>query len=188
MVTGYGSTEKETTLTKNKPIYRIGHGATDALPNWTLVANACQKAYAKYSKGCQIQDPTGKIVQQVPGKMFVDDKNLMHNGKKPDSNSHELITYVTHDVSLWDRYIWINGGLVEHLKTKYSLMVWKFENTRAPMITPGNELPENTVNIRRPEYSTIVKRTDPNRADKLIGMHTAATQQNKTEFQYLSKK
>jgi hypothetical protein len=102
MVTGYGPTDKGITSTNETPMYRIGQGATDALPNWTLVANACQKAYAKNSKGCQIQDPTGTIVQQAPGKMFVDDKNLMHNGKKTNANVQELMDYVTHDVSLWD--------------------------------------------------------------------------------------
>eukprot|EP00957_Ditylum_brightwellii_P156048 11877774-Ditylum_brightwellii.AAC.1 len=44
----------------------------------------------------------GADSQQAPGKMFVDDKNLMHNGKRPDSTAKELMTYVTHDVSLWD--------------------------------------------------------------------------------------
>eukprot|EP00957_Ditylum_brightwellii_P040156 3038540-Ditylum_brightwellii.AAC.1 len=58
----------------------------------------------------------------------------------------------------------------------------------APMITPGNELPPNTVSMHRPDYFTTVKRTDPNKAEKLIGVHTAATQQNITEFQYLPKK
>eukprot|EP00957_Ditylum_brightwellii_P141722 10797800-Ditylum_brightwellii.AAC.1 len=76
MVTGYGPTEKGTTSTKDEPIYRIGEGATDAPPNWTLVANACKKAYAKHSKGCQIQDLMGTIVQQAPGKMFVNNKTL----------------------------------------------------------------------------------------------------------------
>ena len=76
MVTGYGPTEKGITSTKEASIYGIGQGATDAPPNWTLVANACQKAYAKHSKGCQIQDPTGTIMQQAPGKMFVNDKTL----------------------------------------------------------------------------------------------------------------
>eukprot|EP00957_Ditylum_brightwellii_P048136 3653722-Ditylum_brightwellii.AAC.1 len=61
-------------------------------------------------------------------------------------------------------------------------MVWKFEYTGAPMITPGNELPPITVCIHCPDYSTTVKRTDPNKADKLIRMHTAVAQQNNTEF------
>ena len=67
-------------------------------------------------------------------------------------------------------------------------MIWKFENTGAPMITPGNELPPNTVRINCPDYSTTVKRTDLNKADKLIGIHTTSTQQTNTEFQYLLKK
>eukprot|EP00957_Ditylum_brightwellii_P110561 8433247-Ditylum_brightwellii.AAC.1 len=87
MVTGYGPTEKGITSTKEAPVYGIGQGTTDAPPNWILVLNACQKAYAKHRKGCQIQDPTGMIVQQEPGKMFVDDKNLMHNGKRTDANA-----------------------------------------------------------------------------------------------------
>eukprot|EP00957_Ditylum_brightwellii_P039052 2951593-Ditylum_brightwellii.AAC.1 len=63
------------------------------------------KAYAKHSKGCQIHDPTGTIVQQAPGKMFMDDKNLMHNRKKPDSTANVHMMYVTHDVSPSDGYI-----------------------------------------------------------------------------------
>eukprot|EP00957_Ditylum_brightwellii_P049569 3759684-Ditylum_brightwellii.AAC.1 len=51
MVTGYCPTEYGITSTKDGPVYGIGQGATDAPPNWTLVANACQKAYTKHSKG-----------------------------------------------------------------------------------------------------------------------------------------
>eukprot|EP00957_Ditylum_brightwellii_P032507 2463271-Ditylum_brightwellii.AAC.1 len=120
--------------------------------------------------------------------MFVDDKNLMHNRKQPYSTATELMSYVTHDILLWDRYIWITGGLVEQLKTKYSLMVWKFQTTGAPTITPGNELPTNTVKLHRPDYSTTVKQTDPNKADKLVGVHTAVTQQTNTEYNYTLKK
>eukprot|EP00957_Ditylum_brightwellii_P143731 10950701-Ditylum_brightwellii.AAC.1 len=113
MVTSYGPTDSGITSTKEEPIYGIGQGATDAPPNWTLLANTCQKAYEKHSKGCLILDPTGMIVQQAPGKMFVDNKNFMHNRKSLDSTATELMKYVTHDVLLWDRYIWITGGLVE---------------------------------------------------------------------------
>eukprot|EP00957_Ditylum_brightwellii_P039615 2996233-Ditylum_brightwellii.AAC.1 len=83
-------------------MYGIGLGATNAPPNWTLLANACQKAYAKHSKECQILDLTGTIVQHAPGKMFVDDKNLVHNRKQPDSTATELMNYVTHNFLLWD--------------------------------------------------------------------------------------
>eukprot|EP00957_Ditylum_brightwellii_P166992 12712969-Ditylum_brightwellii.AAC.1 len=102
MVTGYGPTKKGITSTTEAPIYGIGQGPTEVPPNWTLVANACQKVYTKNSKGCQIQDATGTTVQQAPGKIFVDDKNLMHNGEKTYANAQKLMDYVTHDISLWD--------------------------------------------------------------------------------------
>eukprot|EP00957_Ditylum_brightwellii_P146544 11156680-Ditylum_brightwellii.AAC.1 len=116
----------------------------------------------------QVGDSLTQPVLLGPDSRMASPSEMGTSGLSTSSNAHELMTYVTHDVSLWDKYIWIIGG--------------------ATMITPGNELPENTVNIHRPEYFTTVKRTDPNRADKLIGVHTAATQQNKTKFQYLSKK
>ena len=188
LVTSYGATEDGISSTPRHPIYGTGQGATDAPPNWTLLANACQKAYSKYSKGCSIVDPTGTIVQQAPGKMFVDDKNLMHNGHKPNPTAEELMQYTTHDVTLWDRYIWITGGLIERLKTQYSLMVWNFSSTGAPTITPERELPTNSVQIKRPDYNTTVKRIAPEKAGKLIGVHTAPTQQNDTEYKYLQKK
>eukprot|EP00957_Ditylum_brightwellii_P169436 12895835-Ditylum_brightwellii.AAC.1 len=36
------------------------------------------------------------------------------------------MSYVDHDVNLWDELLWITGGLLEKLKTPYSLMVWDF--------------------------------------------------------------
>eukprot|EP00957_Ditylum_brightwellii_P093074 7086746-Ditylum_brightwellii.AAC.1 len=77
--------------------------------------------------------------------MSVNDKSLMHNGKKPDTSAKELMSIVTHNLLLWDRYIWITGGLVEWLKTEYSLMVWTFESTGAPQLTQEHKLPPNTV-------------------------------------------
>ena len=67
-------------------------------------------------------------------------------------------------------------------------MVWKFESTGAPMITPEQELPPNTARIVRPNYTTSIKRSDPNKAAKLIGVHTAITQQMNTELQHIIRK
>eukprot|EP00957_Ditylum_brightwellii_P097371 7416215-Ditylum_brightwellii.AAC.1 len=41
MVTGYGVSELTAKNTEQNPIYRLDQGATDVLPNWTLVANIC---------------------------------------------------------------------------------------------------------------------------------------------------
>eukprot|EP00957_Ditylum_brightwellii_P012980 980848-Ditylum_brightwellii.AAC.1 len=81
----------------------------------------CQRAYTKHSKGFRILDPTGTIQLEAQGKMFVDDKNLMHNNKKPNPSATELMEIFTHDLSLWDRYIWVTGGFLKQLKTEYCL-------------------------------------------------------------------
>eukprot|EP00957_Ditylum_brightwellii_P052520 3982739-Ditylum_brightwellii.AAC.1 len=46
------------TSTNEWPLYGLGQGATDALPNWTLTANPSLKTYAKHSRGCTLCDPT----------------------------------------------------------------------------------------------------------------------------------
>eukprot|EP00957_Ditylum_brightwellii_P204275 15338470-Ditylum_brightwellii.AAC.2 len=102
------------------------------------------KAYAKHHKGCSICDPTGTVQLEAQGKIFIDDKNLMHNGKTLDATAMELMSIVTHDLSLWDQYIWITSGLIERLKIEYSLMVWSFESTGAPLLTLENTLSQPT--------------------------------------------
>eukprot|EP00957_Ditylum_brightwellii_P096499 7349432-Ditylum_brightwellii.AAC.1 len=105
MVTSYGVSDTGVNHMEKQPVYGLGQGATDAPPNWTLLTNICQKAYAKHSKGCRILNTTGTIQLDAQGKFFVDDKSLMHNDKKPNPSATKLMEIVTHDLSLWDRYI-----------------------------------------------------------------------------------
>eukprot|EP00957_Ditylum_brightwellii_P205590 15344540-Ditylum_brightwellii.AAC.1 len=123
MVTSYRVDEVPVESTPTKPIYRIGQGATDTPPNWTLVSNVCQKTYEKHAKGCTITDPMQNITLNANGKMFVDNKNLLHARNRWDTPATELMHIVTGDLSLWDRYIWTTGGLFEILKTEYRLLI-----------------------------------------------------------------
>eukprot|EP00957_Ditylum_brightwellii_P206477 15348625-Ditylum_brightwellii.AAC.1 len=76
--------------------------------------------------------------------MFVDDNRQMHNNGKMHATARQLMSYVDHDVNLWDELLWITGGLLDRLKTTYSLMVWDFELSGKPFIIPMEQLPENT--------------------------------------------
>eukprot|EP00957_Ditylum_brightwellii_P084555 6429734-Ditylum_brightwellii.AAC.1 len=102
MATCYSVSDSGLTHSSAQPIYGLDQGATDAPPNWTLISNACQKAYANHCIRCRILDAMGTIQLNAQGKMFVDDKNLIHNGKKSDTTAMELMSIVTHDLSLWD--------------------------------------------------------------------------------------
>eukprot|EP00957_Ditylum_brightwellii_P164780 12546098-Ditylum_brightwellii.AAC.1 len=88
--------------------------------------------------------------------MFVDDKTLVCNGNVMDMQAKTLMSIVTHDVVLWDCYIWTTGCLIEGLKTAYGLMIWKFHPSGKPYLTPENKLPNNTVVINQDSVSTSV--------------------------------
>eukprot|EP00957_Ditylum_brightwellii_P195943 14929529-Ditylum_brightwellii.AAC.1 len=148
MVPSYSVSGTGVTHYPLQPTYGIGQGTADNPPNWTLISNVYQKAYAKYCKGCRILDRTCTVQLNVQRKMFVNNKSLMHNGKKTDVSAKELMSIVTHDLSLWDHCIWITGGLIEWFKTEYSLMVWTFESTGAPQLTLEHKLSPNRVVIQ----------------------------------------
>eukprot|EP00957_Ditylum_brightwellii_P073147 5560096-Ditylum_brightwellii.AAC.1 len=91
MVMSYGIDEVPIESTTENHIYGIGQGATDAPPNWTLVSNVYAKAFEKHAKGCTISDPIQNIILNVNGKMFVNDKNLLHTGNRQDTPAPELM-------------------------------------------------------------------------------------------------
>eukprot|EP00957_Ditylum_brightwellii_P189308 14409275-Ditylum_brightwellii.AAC.1 len=93
----------------------------------------------------------------------------MHNDGMRDVTAHQLMSFVDHDVNLWDELLWITGGLLECLKTTYSLMVWDFEESGKPFITPMEELPANTVKIRCNGIATTMKQTAENKAIRNLG-------------------
>eukprot|EP00957_Ditylum_brightwellii_P024312 1833219-Ditylum_brightwellii.AAC.1 len=61
VVTSYGFSDIGVTHKETYPIHGLGQGITDALPNWALISNVCQKAYEKHRKGYRIIDPAGTI-------------------------------------------------------------------------------------------------------------------------------
>eukprot|EP00957_Ditylum_brightwellii_P023809 1796743-Ditylum_brightwellii.AAC.1 len=87
------------------------------------------------------------------------------------------MSYVNHDVNLWDELLWITGGLLEKLMTTYSLMVWDFEPSERLVITPMSKLPENMVKIRCQGLATTLKRTLKDKAIRNLGVIRALTLQ-----------
>eukprot|EP00957_Ditylum_brightwellii_P152748 11627295-Ditylum_brightwellii.AAC.1 len=98
--------------------------------------------------------------------MFVDDKSLLHTEKRWDTSAPELMNIGTGDLSLWDKYIWTTGGLLEWLKMEYSLLIWNFEANGKPVIAQDYELPQNTVVIHRHGFDTAVKCISTTKAPK----------------------
>eukprot|EP00957_Ditylum_brightwellii_P163988 12485825-Ditylum_brightwellii.AAC.1 len=94
---------------------------------------------------------------------------MMHNNRRFDSTGKELMNYIDHDVNLWDELLYITGGLLEHLKTNYNLMVWNFEEKGKPYVTSNAQLPSNKVKLQQKGIETTLKQVDVNKAVQNLG-------------------
>eukprot|EP00957_Ditylum_brightwellii_P007984 604588-Ditylum_brightwellii.AAC.1 len=103
--------------------------------------------------------------------MFVNDNRQMHINGKMHATARQLMSYVDHDVNLWNELLWITGRLLEQLKTTYSLIVWNFELSGKPFITPMEQLPENTVKFHSKGIATTLKRTSEDKAIRNLGVN-----------------
>eukprot|EP00957_Ditylum_brightwellii_P173014 13172033-Ditylum_brightwellii.AAC.1 len=106
----------------------------------------------------------------------------MHNNGMRDATAQQLMSFVDHDVNLWDELLWITGGLLEKLKTTYSLMVQDFEESGKPFIIPTEQLPANSVKIRHNRIATKLKQIAENKAIQNLGVNQALTVQEQTEL------
>eukprot|EP00957_Ditylum_brightwellii_P068277 5184055-Ditylum_brightwellii.AAC.1 len=145
ILTAYGLPEQKNFHSKDHPVHGMGQGPCDTPSKWTCMVNPSLKSFNKKAKGCLITDPTRSISIKENAKMYVDDNKMVHNNKRFDSTAKELMNYVDHDVNLWDELLYITGGLLEQLKTNYSLMVWNFEETGKPYVESSAQLPSNKV-------------------------------------------
>eukprot|EP00957_Ditylum_brightwellii_P051391 3897215-Ditylum_brightwellii.AAC.1 len=146
MVTDYGVSKLMAKKTEDNPIYGLGQGATNVLPNWSLVVNNCKRAYDKIAKRCTIIDPTRAILLKSNGKMFVDNKNWFtmesngHTGKDTNVNCDSQCVIIG---ALYLDNKWLDRTIENSIRTD----AMEIPSIRKPYLTPENEVPTNTVVI-----------------------------------------
>ena len=116
MVTAYGPSTITNRHSLANPLHGIGQGPTDAPPGWTFNVDICTKCYDKLTHGFTITDPTKTLQIKQNAVQFVDDNKLAHNGGKNDLTLTQLIDLTRHDITLWDTFLYIDGGQLELTK------------------------------------------------------------------------
>eukprot|EP00957_Ditylum_brightwellii_P114303 8715194-Ditylum_brightwellii.AAC.1 len=116
MLTAYGPLAQTNYHSEQHPVHGVGQRPTDGPPTWTCTVNTPLVCYDRKAKGCILFDPTKKIRTQQNAKMFIDDNRKMHNNRIMNATTHQLMSFVEHNVNLWDELLWITGGLLERLK------------------------------------------------------------------------
>eukprot|EP00957_Ditylum_brightwellii_P003406 258107-Ditylum_brightwellii.AAC.1 len=144
MLTAYGTSSETNRHSPSSPVHGSGHGSTLSAAEWTFNADIILKCYSDQANGCIIKDPTNAIIQEQDADMIVDDVTMQHNAGQYNLDTQALMNICQHDITLWDELLWVNGGLLETLKTSYSLMIWNFDGNDQPTIQTEESLPQNT--------------------------------------------
>eukprot|EP00957_Ditylum_brightwellii_P107800 8223753-Ditylum_brightwellii.AAC.1 len=90
----------------------------------------------------------------------------------------QLMQITGEDIMMWGTFLNIDGGLLELLKTAYTMLTWKFSATGKPTIIPKHELPVNTVQVIHHGLPMTMKQVDEITSLKLIGEYNALNQSN----------
>eukprot|EP00957_Ditylum_brightwellii_P196626 14981299-Ditylum_brightwellii.AAC.1 len=99
----------------------------------------------------------------------------------------QLMQITCEDIMMWDTFLNIDGGLLELLKTAYTMLAWEFSATGKPTIIPKHELPVNTVQVIHCGIPTKIKRVDETKALKLLGAYSALNQSNGSTIKKYTK-
>eukprot|EP00957_Ditylum_brightwellii_P111625 8514295-Ditylum_brightwellii.AAC.1 len=92
-------------------------GACDSPVKWGLISNTIIKCHNKWAIGRKMQDPTRRVQKKKKNATFVDDATFFHNLMKLfTACAHVIMNIVSYYVTLWERYLWISGGLLEFKK------------------------------------------------------------------------
>eukprot|EP00957_Ditylum_brightwellii_P007251 550904-Ditylum_brightwellii.AAC.1 len=178
IVTAYKPFKTNNKHSTDNPLHDINQGPMDVPPRWTFNSDICKKCYDKHAHCFLISDPTKEIVIQQNAVQFVDDTKLSHNKGMMTITPQQLMQITGEDITMWDKFLNIDGGLLELLKIVYTILTWKFSAAGMPTIIPKHELPVNTVQVIRRGIPTAIKLVDETTAHKLLGAYSARNQSN----------
>eukprot|EP00957_Ditylum_brightwellii_P045489 3448428-Ditylum_brightwellii.AAC.1 len=88
-----------------------------------------------------------------------------------DISLQMLMHCIQHDASLWGRYLWVLGGLLEYKKTKYCMIIWTFNPDGTPNLLPEEQLPTNNIHIiAADKRTTKIKHFDVMEGRRMLGV------------------
>eukprot|EP00957_Ditylum_brightwellii_P114061 8696486-Ditylum_brightwellii.AAC.1 len=123
MLTAYGPSTITNRHSMANPLHGIGQGSTDAMPGWTFNVDICTKCYDKLAHGFSMTDLTKTLQIKQNAAQFVDDNKLAHNSSKNDLTPTQLMDLTRHNITVWDTFLYIDGGQLELTKPAYNMLV-----------------------------------------------------------------
>eukprot|EP00978_Attheya_sp_CCMP212_P029771 scaffold106935_cov75-Attheya_sp.AAC.2 len=122
--------------------------------------------------------------------MCVDDSYLFH-ALLGCCGAIALMALISHDISKWCKLLWTSGGAINFTKSFYTMVIWTFAADGIAKITLNDDLPANTVTIKKPSNPTEqqpIKRQCVTTASKTLGVFKAADLSQTGEVTHLTTK
>ena len=126
MVTAFGVSEKYNQHSDETPSYGIGQGAKDGPPGWTGVSDIIIKSHNTKAHRSILEYPVKTIKVKRSADMFVNDASLTVNDSNPQMSAETIMEKTQNDISSWNKFLWISGGLLDLSKTKYYMLICQF--------------------------------------------------------------
>jgi hypothetical protein len=121
--------------------------------------------------------------------MFVDDASLTVNDNDPQMSAEAIMEKTQNDISSWNKFLWILGGLLELTKTKYYMLIWQFTERGKPYLCPMENLPTNTVTVLDQEgQPATIERIPHDKGIRMLGVRKAGNLTESDEFKHLFEK
>eukprot|EP00957_Ditylum_brightwellii_P033216 2516556-Ditylum_brightwellii.AAC.1 len=95
---------------------------------------------------------------------------------------------VKHDRSMWDSIQNIAGGLLELKKTAYTILVWKYPESREPYISNEEDIPSIKVYITRKGMPYLLTRVSATIPLRTLWVNQAINQTNTAIYKQLEIK
>jgi hypothetical protein len=189
MVTAFGVSTEYNQHSVENPSYGIGQGATDGPPGWTQISDVIIKSHNQTAYGSILQDPIKTIKVKRSIDMFVDDASLIVNATKPTLPAETIMEQTQNDISSWAKFLWISGGLLELTKTKYYMLIWKFNSIGAPSLWTEDEQPSNTLQVYDQQgQPATIERILQNKALTMLGVRKTGDLKESDELTHLLAK
>ena len=121
--------------------------------------------------------------------MFVDDASLTVNDRNPQTSAETIMEKTQNNISSWNKFLWISGGLLELTKTKYYMLIWRFTQIGTPYLCPMEDLPTNTVTVLDQDGKpAIIERIPHDKGIRMLGVRKAGNLKESDEFEHLLEK
>ena len=187
--TTFGLSEKSYQGTDELPLFGTGQGSGASPAVWlSLVVILMNTLERLARKRITFYSPDSTYRHDRLLDAFVDDTSLAFTDTDHEQTHDQMVKSLETAAQTWQRLLHYSGGALNLRKCSWSFLYWEWKNGRPQIRTPTND--DVHIKIRRDLSDisgTVIRRTAPNDANKILGVYLNPVGEFSTHLNYLRK-